>query len=162
MSQKAKEAGDRGINKYKSLLDPIICTTVVSDYYKKVIGKGDWYTLSEAIRIIKSQDFNCQKEDHLIQALKYVSQCRSLAKAKESYPDEMLSAFIRTLKELENLNINPVTIPREWNIKHIPNFLRAYFTEVMKEFSEFSNLDVNLCTAQGYLDYCKIFKCPPI
>ena len=125
MSQKAKEAGDRGINKYKSLLDPIICTTVVSDYYKKVIGKGDWYTLSEAIRIIKSQDFNCQKEDHLIQALKYVSQCRSLAKAKESYPDEMLSAFIRTLKELENLNINPVTIPREWHIDYIPNLLRS-------------------------------------
>ena len=60
--KKQKEAGDRGINKYKSLLDPIICTTVSAIITKKVIGKGDWYTLSEAIRIIKSQDFNCQKE----------------------------------------------------------------------------------------------------
>ena len=162
MSQKAKEAGDRSINKYKSLLDPLICTTIVSDYYKKVIGKGDWYTLSTAIQIIKSKGFNSQKEQHLINALKDVSRCRSLAKAKESCPIEKIGTFTRTLKELENLNINPVTIPREWNIKHIPNFLRAYFTEVMKEFSEFSNLDVNLCTAQGYLDYCKIFKCPPI
>ena len=108
------------------------------------------------------KNFNSQKEQRLISAVKDVSQCRSLAKAKASCQDKELIAFKNTLKELAVLNINPVTIPREWNIKHIPNFLRAYFKEVMKEFSEFSNLDVNLCTAQGYLDYCKIFKCPPI
>ena len=162
MSQKAKEAGDRSINKYKSLLDPIICTTIVSDYYKKVIGKGDWYTLSEAIQITKSQGFYCQKEDHLIQTLKYVSQCRSLAKAKESCPDKMLKAFIRTLKELENLNINPVTIPREWHIEYIPNFLRSYLDQLSESNFDHSdqNMKANYYAAvqhENYNDY-EIFR----
>ena len=148
--------------KYKSLLAPLTCIEIISSYYEKVIGKGDWYTLSEAVQIIQSKNFNSQREQRYIDTLKYVSQCRSLAKAKASYQGNELLAFKQTLKELADLNINPVTIPREWNIKPTPNFLRAYFTEVMKEFSEFSNLDVNLCTAQGYPDYCKIFKCPPI
>lgn len=142
MSQKAKEAGDRGINKYKSLLDPIICTTIVSDYYKKVIGDGDWYTLSTAIEIIKSKGFNCQREDRLIQALKYVSRCRSLAKAKESCPAQNIDAFIRTLKELQSLNINPVTIPREWHIEYIPNLLRSYFDQLSE--SNFDHPDQNM------------------
>jgi len=86
-------------------------------------------------------NFNSQKEQRLISAVKDVSQCRSLAKAKASCQDKELIAFKNTLKELAVLNINPVTIHREWNIKHIPNFLRANFTEIMREFSEFSNLD---------------------
>ena len=77
----------------------------------------------------------------MISAVKDISQCRSLAKAKASCQDKELIAFKNTLKELAVLNINPVTIHREWNIKHIPNFLRANFTEIMREFSEFSNLD---------------------
>ena len=32
-----------------------------------------------------------------------------------------------------SLNINPVTIPREWGIKHIPNLLNAYFDKVQEE-----------------------------
>ena len=149
LSQQAENLENNSLNKYKSLLHPVKCIEIVSSYYKKIIEKGDWYTLPEAVRIIQSKNFNSQKEQRLISAVKDVSQCRSLAKAKASCQDKELIAFKNTLKELAVLNINPVTIPREWNIKHIPNFLRAYFTEVMKEFSEFSNLDVNLCTATG-------------
>ena len=164
MSQKAKEAGNRSINKYKSLLDPIICTTIVSDYYKKVIGKGDWYTLSEAIQIIKSQGFYCQREDRLIKALGYVSKCRSLARAKESCPDKMLNAFIRTLKELENLNINPVTIPREWHIEYIPNLLRSYLDQLSESNFDHSdqNMKANYYAAvqhENYNDY-EMFRSP--
>lgn len=141
LSQEAEKAGDHSLNKCKSLLAPIRCILIISSYYKKVIGKGDWYTLSKAVQIIKAKNFNRPREDRLIQALKDVSKCRSLAKAKASYQGKELILFKQTLNELAFLNINPVTIPREWNIKHIPNLLRAYFTEVMKEFSEFSNLD---------------------
>ena len=164
MSQKAKEAGDRSINKYKSLLDPIICTTIVSDYYKKVIGKGDWYTLSTAIQIIKSKGFNSQKEQHLINALKDVSRCRSLAKAKASCPIEKIGTFTRTLKELENLNINPVTIPREWHIEYIPNFLRSYLDQLSESNFDHSdqNMKANYYAAvqhENYNDY-EIFRSP--
>lgn len=161
-SQEAARSGNHSINKYENLLNPVSCIGIVSSYYKRVIGKGDWYTLPEAIHIIQSKNFNSQKEKRLITALKYVSQCRSLAKAKSSCQEDELFAFKQTLKELADFNINPVTIPREWNIKHIPNFLRTYFDKLVLEFSDYNNLDMDLCTVQGYRDYCEIFKHPPI
>ena len=164
LSQKAEKAGDNSSNKYKSLLTPVICIGIVSSYYKKTIGKGDWYTLSEAEKIIKSKDFYRQKEQRLINALKCVSQCRSLAKAKKTCPEDQLSAFKETLNELSDLNINPVTIPREWNIKHIPNLLRSYFDKLIETSSDYSmrNTEMHFLTSQGYRDYCKIFGHSPI
>ena len=162
LNKKAENSGNECSNKYKSLLDPLTCVEIVSSYYEKVIGKGDWYTLSEAMQIIQSKNFYIQREQRYIDTLKYVSQCRSIAKAKASYQENELLAFKQTLKELADLNINPVTIPREWNIKHIPNFLKAYFNELMKDFSNFNILNENLCAAQGYVEYCERYKKPPI
>ena len=159
MSQKAKEAGNRSINKYKSLLDPILCVTIISNYYNKVIGKGDWYTLSTAIQIIKSKCFNSQKEQHLINALKDVSRCRSLVKAKESCPIEKIATFTRALNQLETLNINPVTIPREWHIEYIPNLLRSYLDQMLKTSFDLGpqNTETNYDTAEQYRNYYEKF-----
>ena len=162
LNKKAENSGNECPNKYKSLLAPLTCVEIVSSYYEKVIGKGDWYTLSEAMQIIQSKNFYIQREQRYIDKLKYVSQCRSIAKAKASYQGNELLAFKQTLKELADLNINPVTIPREWNIKHIPNFLKAYFNELMKDFSNFNILNENLCAAQGYVEYCERYQKPPI
>ena len=106
---------------------------MIDKYYKKTIDSGDWYTLQEAIRIVQSYHFNSQKEDRLIKALVFVNDCRSVAKAKAAYQGSDLDAFKRTLKDLSNLRINPVTIPREWGIKHIPNLLYAYSDKVSEE-----------------------------
>lgn len=56
-----------------------------------------------------------------------------MAKAKAAYQGSDLDAFKRTLGDLASLGINPVTIPREWGIKHIPNLLYAYFDKVSEE-----------------------------
>lgn len=80
-SQEAAGSGNHSINKYENLLNPVTCIGIVSNYYKKVIGKGNRYTLSEAVHIIQSKNFNSQKEKRLINAIKYVSQYRILAKA---------------------------------------------------------------------------------
>jgi hypothetical protein len=40
--------------------------------------------------------------------------------------EEELKPFRRTLRNLAEININPVTIPRDWNIPRIPNHLDAY------------------------------------
>ena len=162
LNKKAENSGNECSNKYKSLLAPLTCIEIISSYYEKVIGKGDWYTLSEAVQIIQSKNFNIQREQRYIDTLKYVSQCRSIAKAKASYQENELLAFKQTLKELADLNINPVTIPREWNIKYIPNFLKAYFNELMEDFSNFRISDENLCATQGYVEYCERYKKPPI
>lgn len=164
LSQEAENAEDHSFNKYKSLLSPATCIGIISNYYKKTIGKGDWYCLPEAIRLIKSKKFNHPREQRLINALKYVNQCRSLAKAKKAYPKDQLMVFNQTLKELSDYNINPVTIPREWNINHMPNLLRAYFDKLLGTSSDYSmrNMEMHNCTTQGYMNYYEIFGHSPI
>ena len=41
-------------------------------------------------------------------------------------PEYDIDDFNRSLRELSEIGINPVTIPREWGIKHIPNLMRVY------------------------------------
>lgn len=133
LSNKARKAGDNNSNKYESLLSRVSCIDMIDKYWVKTIGNGDWYTLQEASRIIHSQHFHSQKEERLIKALKLVNDCRSVARAKAAYQGSDLDAFKRTLNDLSSLRINPVTIPRDWGIKHIPNLLYAYFDKVTEE-----------------------------
>ena len=162
LNKKAENSGNKCPNKYKSLLTPLRCIEIVSSYYEKVIGKGDWYTLQEAVRKIKSKNFNSQKEKRLINALQYVSQCRSLAKAKAPLHDYELDAFKRTLKELSGFNINPVTIPKEWGIEHIPNLLCSYFNRLIEEAYRSGLPGADICTAHGYAEYVEKYGRSPI
>lgn len=136
LSRRAEASGNHDDNKYESLLSHEMCNEVINRYFNKVIGKGDWHTRQNGIRMIESQHYNKQREKRLIDALQLVNQCRSLAKAKEIYQGSDLADFKRTLKELNGLNINPVTIPKEWGIKHIPNLLYAYYDKVQQEKDE--------------------------
>ena len=71
----------------------------------------------------------------LIEALQIVSLHHSIATAKSLLKGQQLDAFKHTLSELSNLNINPVTIPKRWNIEHIPNLLYIYYRKAkMAEF----------------------------
>lgn len=85
-----------------------------------------------------------------------------LVKAKESYQGRELDAFKRTLKELAVLNINPVTIPREWHIDHIPNLLRSYLKQLLKSSFDLSlqNMETNYYTAIQYMNYYEKFGSP--
>lgn len=129
LNQKAEALGNHDLNKYKTILGQAFYNEQVYSYWNKVIGKGDWYSMQEAIRIIQSKPFNSQKENRLIEALHSVSQHRSIATAKSLLEGYRLEAFKRTLNELSNLNINPVTIPKRWNICHIPNLLYTYYNK---------------------------------
>ena len=88
---------------------------------------GDWYTLQEAIQKVKSECFNIQHENRLITALQLINQKRNIPKAKEQLSNNELDQFKMTLKELSDLGINPVTIPRPWGISRIPNLLHTYY-----------------------------------
>ena len=162
LSQKFEAAEDTGPNISMQFFKPLTCIEIVSSYYEKVIGKGDWYTLQEAVQKIKSKNFNSQKEKRLIDALQYVSQCRSLAKAKALLHGYKLEAFKRTLNELSSFNINPVTIPKEWGIKHIPNLLRSYFDRLIEEAYHPDLLGTDTCTAHGYAEYVEKYGRSPI
>ena len=136
LNHKAEDAGNHKTNKYESLLTNEMCSEIISDYYKKSIGKGDWYSLQTAIRTVQSSNFNSQKEKRLIDALKFVNECNTLADAKSAFKGDNLKKFKRTLSDLSCLGINPVTIPKNWGIKHIPNLLYAYFDKISDEIEK--------------------------
>lgn len=69
LNQKADLLGNHDLNKYKTLLGHDFYNKQIHSYWNKVIGKGDWYSMQEAIRIIEAKHFNSQKERHLIEAL---------------------------------------------------------------------------------------------
>lgn len=116
------------IHIYGYLFDLRTCLKEVNAHYKNTIGRGDWYTLSEAEKVIKSKHYHSQKSERLLKALQEVSRCRGVAKAKEKIECQGgdLASFNRTLYDLQNIGINPVTIPREWGIVHIPNLMHTF------------------------------------
>jgi hypothetical protein len=106
---------------------------VVHKYFNKIIRKGDYYPLDKAKRIIESKCFCENKEDRLIDTLVSINNRRGISKAREGLEGKKLEDFKRSIRELEGLRINPVTIPREWGIKHIPNLLDAYYDKLSDE-----------------------------
>lgn len=126
LSRRAASEGNGSINKYHDLLGYQACLSAVNHHYKKTVGAGDWFTLTEAEKVIMRQGYNSQKKERLLNALREVSQCRSLARAKASHQGKDLAAFKLTLKDLSDIGINPVTIPREWGITHIPNLMHTF------------------------------------
>lgn len=135
-SNRAEESGNHNYNKYETLLSYETCDNIIRYYYQKIIGTGDWWTLYHAVRHIEFQNYNQQKENRLIEAIQLINNNRSLAKAMIIYQDKELKAFKRAIKDLSSININPVTIPKEWGIRHIPNLLYAYYDKVQQESLE--------------------------
>lgn len=93
----------------------------------------------------------------MIDALVLVNRCRSLAKAKENLNGSELEAFKRTLKELSGLNINPVTIPKEWGYRYIPNLLYTYYDKAQKEKAKIQRMEEFM--NGGYVNYIKKSGC---
>lgn len=88
-------------------------------YYKKTIGDGDYYKLSEAIRIVQESNYTSKTKEKLIEVLRAVNKCRSIWKAREE-SQYSSSCFNRYLKQIRALGVNPVTIPARWKVKFLP------------------------------------------
>ena len=128
------DARDNGLSlrdELRYFLSEDYCRKVMTDYFYRVIRRGSWYTYKDATREVARQNFNSQRKQRLIDALEFVSNCRSLAKAKSvlesSGMTKELVTFKSTLKDLDDLGINPVTIPKDWGIRFIPNLLTVYY-----------------------------------
>lgn len=126
LSADAQMGGATDVNKYGALLDSRTCACIVANYFEEILGRGNWYSLQEAIRIIRTHGYNRQKEQRLVEALQLVNQCRGVSKAMATLQEGERDAFKRTLKDLSGLRINPVTIPKHWGIKYIQHLLYSY------------------------------------
>ena len=104
-----------------------ISERVTQKYFFKIIRKGDYFSYDIARKIVKSYQFKKKKETRILNTLELVKDHGGIAKAKAHLNNLELDNFKRSLKDLDNIMVNPVTIPRRWNIPHIPNLLRAYY-----------------------------------
>ena len=116
-----------------------ITSSIIEKYFYRVVRKGDYFTLSGARWMVERYGFKREKEKRLLHTLELVKKCRGIAKAKATLSGEKLKVFKRSIKDLEAISVNPVTIPRRWGIKHIPNLMRAYHESLFEEQILFDN-----------------------
>ena len=112
------------------IISDAVANIVIRNYFLKVVGFGDYYSLDVARKIVNEKTSSKKVRDRLITALSYVNSCRGIASAKSKIEGTHLEEFKRSLKQLRNMGINPVTIPREWGISHIKNLFDAYLERV--------------------------------
>jgi len=103
------------------------CIEKIDEYFKKIIGKGSYYTYKTAERKIMLQCSSWDKIVRLQKALKMVDACDGIRNVKNVLKGKELEDFRRSLRELELLGINPVTIPEELGIRTIPNLLNNFY-----------------------------------
>ena len=89
-------------------------------YYNKTIGAGDYYKLSDAIRIIQDSNYTSKTKDKLTEVLRAISKHRSIRRAREESQYNS-SCFNRYLKQIRALGVNPVTIPGRWKVDKLKN-----------------------------------------
>ncbi|MCQ2969807.1 MAG: hypothetical protein MJ191_06840 [Clostridium sp.] len=89
-------------------------------YYNKTIGTGDYYKLSEAIRIVQDSNSTIKTKEKLINVLRLINKHRSIWRAREESQYNS-SCFNRYLKKIRVLGVNPVTIPSRWGVNMLKN-----------------------------------------
>ena len=129
MSQIMKQNFEHGsLDLMHQILSDLTSKNIIDQYFNRIIGSGDYYTLKRAIEIIEDQGFSCEKEDRLIETLKEINEHRGIANTRrELISHNAVSIFNRSLKELNALGINPVTAPTRFGTKPIPNLLRRFY-----------------------------------
>lgn len=91
-------------------------------YYNKTIGAGDYYKLSEAIRIVQDSNYTSKTKEKLTEVLREINRHRSIWKAREKSEYNKV-CFNRYLKQIRALGVNPVTIPVRWSMTNLKNIL---------------------------------------
>ncbi len=135
----------------REMLSEDFCKELIKKYFNKVIRRGDYFTLNEAIRQVQLQHFSKKKEARLIMELRRINQFRGIYKVRATLQGEELEMFRRTLRDLSEINVNPVTIPREWNITRIPNLLDAYDRRVEAELYKRQQEEISHQILKDYL-----------
>ena len=110
-----------------NILSTFFSERIINKYTNKILRKGDYFTFETASGIVTSYGFRREKEDRLLYALEIINQKRSIAKAYASLYGVDKDEFRKSLRDLDEIFVNPVTIPRKWGIRRIPNLLRAYY-----------------------------------
>ena len=136
----------------REMLSEDFCKEIIRKYFNKVIRRGNYFTLNEAIRQVQLQRFSRKKEARLIMELRRINQFRGIYKVRATLQGEDMETFRRTLRDLSAINVNPVTIPRKWNIPRIPNLLDAYDRRIDDKLCKKEQEKIGLQILKDYYD----------
>jgi len=114
------------LNEMNEIVSDMTSQDMIHRYFNQIIKSGDYYTLKEAIQIIESEHLRPETEQNLIDTLKEINRT-GIAKARIGMNEGATKHFHYTLCRLADLGINPVTIPKSFGIKHIPNLLDTFY-----------------------------------
>lgn len=121
-----------GSKSIEHFLDPSLSNKLILDYYDKSIGTGDFYSLHLARTIVDRAELQFRTKQTLLNILKLIAQARSIEKARVQFMAGVdigngtfikgsRKAFNDNIKKIRLLGVNPVTIPRNWEITFLPN-----------------------------------------
>lgn len=138
-------------------LDPSLSNKLILDYYDKSIGSGDFYSLHAARVIVDRANLQFRTKQTLLNILKLIAQARSIEKARVQFIDGAdigvgtiikgsRKAFNDNLKKIRSLGVNPVTIPRNWEITFLPNPRGLILSRMQSEIEETTE-----CIVRGLL-----------
>ena len=117
---------------FNNTIYPYLCTTeaekIISYYIKPIAGSGDYYTKERAFTLIDESKIKQETKERLKAFLEQVNQKKSVWKIRTTQGEKQYQVCMRKLKEL---GINPVTIPRRYKIKKLPN-ISAFCTCIMQ------------------------------
>ena len=119
-------------NEFKDFFSKETCELVIRNYFDRVIMRGDYYPLKYSRNMIENRGFRGNLAGRMIDTLNLVNPSRGgggVHKAKVTLEkmNHDLSYFKQGLRDLQmHIGINPVAIPGDWGIKHIPNLMSAY------------------------------------
>lgn len=123
--------GDRSIEHF---LDERIARDILSQSYDDTVGFGTFYSSYWAKKHIMESDYGSRKKKALYNCMRVISLSRSVYKAKMKYAEGSAhlrgcskkmkctkQTFTRYLNDLEAIGVNPVMIPKNWNITVFEN-----------------------------------------
>jgi len=107
------------------MLSDMMAEDIITKYFRQIVKFGDYYTLADAIKLVEAENLTPTTEMLIIDTLKIINNA-GIAKTRTYMTQAGLTYFYKVMDILEKLNINPVTIPKSYKIKHIPNLFTAY------------------------------------
>jgi hypothetical protein len=102
------------------------CKKEILKFYKQIVGKGNYYNLDCAKKIIREKVNDIQKHIALKNLLILIDKCGSIVEAKKAFIKENKTqdpadTFSKRINQLRKLGINPVVLPSAWKITYLEN-----------------------------------------
>ena len=111
----------------KHLLSEERIKAVIREYFECTIMRGSYFKLPLAVEAVQNSDYNKEKKQEMITALKLISDSGDVHNARKHIVKNQMvfPCFNEALQNLVNIGVNPITIPDEFNIDHISGLLET-------------------------------------